>query len=62
MYENPRALPRVMLLTDWQLADFDELTHSGWPAVDPRRTVLLEKPPRSDSRAPPPSAPPAPPA
>ena len=42
VYENPRALPRVMLLTDWQLADFEELTHSGWPPVDPRRTVLLE--------------------
>lgn len=45
VYENPRALPRVMLLTDWRLADFDELLRSGWPAVDPRRTVLLTKPP-----------------
>ena len=25
VYENPRALPRVMLLADWRLADFDEL-------------------------------------
>ena len=32
VYENPRALPRVMLLTDWRLADFDELMRSGWPA------------------------------
>ena len=43
LYENPRALPRVMLLRDWRLADFDELLRSGWPAVDPRRTVLLKK-------------------
>ena len=45
VYENPRALPRVMLLTDWRLADFDELVRSGWPAVDPRRTVLLDREP-----------------
>jgi hypothetical protein len=45
VYENPRALPRVMLLTDWRLADFDELLRSGWPPVDPRRTVLLAKAP-----------------
>ena len=51
VYENPRALPRVMLLTDWQLADFDELARSGWPAVDPRRTVLLKKAPVGFSRA-----------
>jgi hypothetical protein len=50
VYENPRALPRVMLLTDWQLADFDELLHSGWPAVDARRTVLLQQPPAGFSR------------
>src|SRR5262249_23569393 len=29
VYENPRALPRVMLLTDWRLANFDELLHTG---------------------------------
>jgi hypothetical protein len=45
VYENPRALPRVMLLTDWRVADFDELLHSGWPPVDPRQTVLLMKAP-----------------
>lgn len=45
VYENPRALPRVMLLTDWRLADFDDLLRSGWPPVDPRRTVLLKEPP-----------------
>jgi hypothetical protein len=45
VYENPRALPRVMLVGDWQLADFDRLTANGWPNIDPRRTVLLEKAP-----------------
>src|SRR6202008_1046249 len=45
VYENPHALPRVMLMTDWRLADFDELVRSGWPAVDPRATVLLKKAP-----------------
>ena len=57
VYENPRALPRVMLLTDWRLADFDELVRSGWPAVDPRRTVLLQKRRRPVSRARPRSRP-----
>jgi hypothetical protein len=46
VYENPRALPRVMVLTDWRLADFDDLLRSGWPSgVDPRRTALLKKAP-----------------
>jgi hypothetical protein len=51
VYENPRALPRVMLLTDWRLADFDELLHTGWPDVDPRRTVLLKRTPAGFSRS-----------
>jgi hypothetical protein len=50
VYENPRALPRVMLLTDWRIADFDELTRSGWPNVDPRRVVLLKKAPSGFTR------------
>jgi hypothetical protein len=46
VYENPRALPRVLLAGDWRHADFDEMVRTGvWPDVDPRRTVLLEKPP-----------------
>jgi hypothetical protein len=45
VYENPRALPRVMLVADWRLADFNDLIRDGWPNVDPRRTVLLEHPP-----------------
>jgi hypothetical protein len=45
VYENPHALPRVMLLGDWRVADFAKLTAEGWPAgVDPTRTALLEKP------------------
>ncbi len=44
VYENPRALPRVMLLGDWKLADVAKLTTEGWPAnVDPSKTVLLDK-------------------
>jgi hypothetical protein len=51
VYENPRALPRLMLLTDWRLADFEELLRSGWPDdVDPRRTVLLAKTPAAFAR------------
>ena len=44
VYENPRALPRVMLVGDWKVADFDKLTPTGWPPdVDPQKTVLLER-------------------
>ena len=46
IYENPRALPRVMLAGDWRIADFEEMIRvGGWPDVDPRRTVLLEHKP-----------------
>ncbi len=45
VYENPRALPRAMLVGEWRLADFAELIRSGWPDADPRRTVLLDRPP-----------------
>ncbi|RDJ25356.1 hypothetical protein DWF00_15865 [Bosea caraganae] len=45
VYENPRALPRVLLVTQAQKADFGAILDSGqWPAsFDPRRTVLLER-------------------
>ena len=47
VYENPRALPRVMEVGDWQAADFNRLDARGWPAaVDPRQTVLLERAPK----------------
>jgi len=46
VYENPRALPRVMLATQWRKADFNAMIRDGgWPDVDPRRTVLLENAP-----------------
>ena len=50
IYENPRALPRVMMLGDQQVADFAKLIARGWPSdVDPKKTVLLEKAPRAAS-------------
>jgi hypothetical protein len=46
VYENPRALPRVMFLHDYRVVDFDELIRSGWPTgIDPKRTLLLEHAP-----------------
>jgi hypothetical protein len=46
IYENPRALPRVMLVPRWRSADFDDLIDTGrWPSFDPRETLLLEGPP-----------------
>ena len=46
IYENPRALPRVLLATQWQKADFAGLLDQGrFPDIDPRRTVLLEETP-----------------
>jgi hypothetical protein len=50
VYENPRALPRVMMYSEWRLADFAALIETGWGDTDPRRTVLLEKPPALPSR------------
>jgi hypothetical protein len=42
IYENPRALPRVMFAASAQPADFDEILKSGvWPDVDFASTVLL---------------------
>jgi hypothetical protein len=60
VYENPRALPRVLFAVNWQAADFDWLIETGnWPDFDPRRTVLLEAetgavppPPRSLAECP----------
>jgi hypothetical protein len=44
VYENPRALPRLMLVTSWQLADFAALVRTGeWPQFDPQKTVLLDR-------------------
>ena len=43
VYENPRALPRVLFVDAARPADFDAITASGiWPeGFDPRREVLL---------------------
>lgn len=52
IYENPRALPRVMFVPNWKLADFDALTRTGaWPAFDPTSTVLLEGEPPASANA-----------
>ena len=47
IYENKRALPRVLFASRWQVADFGSLIKTGqWPDFDPRETVLLEHAPR----------------
>ncbi len=45
IYENPRALPRAMFLTQWRQADFAALLTSGWPDIDPAKAILLEEDP-----------------
>jgi hypothetical protein len=47
IYENPRALPRVLLVASALKTDFDAILASGqWPqGFDPRRTVLLDREP-----------------
>lgn len=43
VYENPRALPRALVVTGAQRADFAAMIRTGeWPDFDPRATVLLE--------------------
>ncbi|MCP8938391.1 YfhO family protein [Alsobacter sp. SYSU M60028] len=45
VYENPRALPRVLFPSGAIAADFEALIRTGaWPDFDPRATVLLERP------------------
>jgi hypothetical protein len=52
VYENPRALPRVMVVHDYRIADFDKLIRHGWPdGADPRRIVLLEHAPAAAAAA-----------
>jgi hypothetical protein len=47
VYENPRALPRVIFATDWMAADFGRIVANGrWPGFDPMRTVLLDTMPQ----------------
>ena len=43
LYENPRALPRVLFATRAQNADFASMIETGvWPTTDFRNVVLLE--------------------
>lgn len=43
IYENPRALPRVLFATSWQKASFAKITKDGdWPDFEPTKTVLLD--------------------
>ena len=42
IYENPRALPRVLFAFDWLPANFERMVKDGhWPYFDPRQIVLL---------------------
>ena len=51
IYENRKALPRVLLVHAWSQVAFDEIIAAGrWPAFDPRRTVLLEDAPPGEVR------------
>ncbi len=46
IYENPRALPRVLVVEQWRRADFKRMMIDGnWPDFNPRHTVLLEQAP-----------------
>jgi hypothetical protein len=53
IYENSRALPRVLFAGSAQKANFDALLASGdWPDFNPETTVLLETPSGTESRGP----------
>jgi hypothetical protein len=52
VYENPRALPRVMVVPRYRVADFDAIVRDGWPDVDPRSAVLLAHAPEGMPPAP----------
>ncbi|MEO8651335.1 MAG: hypothetical protein ABI391_03465 [Hyphomicrobiaceae bacterium] len=46
LYENTEALPRVLFVHNWQIADFGRIIRDGkWPPADPRYTVLLDQRP-----------------
>src|SRR6202035_5407995 len=50
VYENPRGLPRVRLVPDYRIADFDDMLRNGWPAAGPRQPDLLEHPPAGSAK------------
>lgn len=51
VWENPRALPRVMMVGSAQGADFDAMIATGqWPQIDFTQTVLLSTSDLKDQR------------
>ena len=53
VYENPRALPRVMFANQAVSASFDKLLSDGiWPDVDLATTVVLDPAPEQTARQP----------
>lgn len=53
IYENPRAMPRVLFAQAATRGNFNSLLLSGnWPAVDLATTVVLDEPVSSDERRP----------
>jgi len=51
IWENPRALPRVMMVGSAQAADFDAMIKNGqWPQIDFTQTVLLSASDIKDQR------------
>ncbi|CAN0049359.1 unnamed protein product, partial [Phaeothamnion confervicola] len=46
VYENARALPRVLLAGHWVIADFERMLANGWPDGWTPSTVFLERAPR----------------
>jgi hypothetical protein len=53
VYENPRALPRVLFANRAMKTDFDQLLADGnWPDADLRTTVLLDTDPPAEEMAP----------
>jgi hypothetical protein len=57
IYENPRAMPRIMVVTCALHVNFAQMIQSGeWPEADYRETALLETPPVCHTRK---DAPPA---
>lgn len=54
VYENPRAMDRVLFATQDQNADFARILKEGvWPDADLRATVLLQGSPTVSARRPP---------
>jgi hypothetical protein len=53
VYDNPRALPRVLFAADAERTDFAKLLATGaWPSIDFTKTVLLATAASTPPRAP----------